>query len=134
MPAQHTIDDDGKLITTTWSGAATEHEMIDALVKYQQDIKSQPRYQAYDEIVDFSEAGDFSLSAEGIMKLAQTAAKSDIQGVRTKLAIVVKISFAYGLGRMYEIYRSLIPNVHKDVRVFKNHADALVWIQGVPGP
>ena len=128
MPALHNIDDELKLITTVWSGVASDTDLIDALLKYQQEIKCGPAYAAYNEIVDFRKAADFTLSAEGIVKLARAASSSDVPGVKTKLAIIVTAPVAYGLGRMYEVYRSLAPGVAKEVRVFKTYEDAFAWI------
>lgn len=129
MPVQHKIDDDAKLITTVWSGDAVDSELLDALSKYQQNIKSLPQYASYNEIVDFSGASNFLLSSEGIKKLAHMASIKDPQGVKTKLAIVVNKPIAFGLARMYEIYRSLLPSGSKEVRVFKNYQDCLQWIE-----
>jgi|ERR1700690_4345168 len=129
MPARHKIDDNKRLITTVWFGEAVDSELIDALTKYQRDIKSQPDYFAYNEIVDFSQASSFKLSTQGIMTLAHIATNADIQGIKTKLAIVVNNSLAFGLGRMYVIYRSLVPSGLKEVRVFMNYRDALEWIE-----
>jgi hypothetical protein len=129
MPAHHAIDNDKKLITTTWTGEAVDNELIDALTKYQVDIRSRPEYHTYNDIVDFSTVNSFRLSTEGIVKLAQIAAKTDVLGIRTKLAIIVKKPIAYGLGRMYETYRSIIPSGLKEVHVFMKHGDALAWIE-----
>jgi hypothetical protein len=128
MPVLHKIDDDAKLITTIWSGDAVDSELSDALAKYLQNIKSLPLYVSYNEIVDFSGASNFLLSSEGIKKLAHMASIKDPQGVKTKLAIVVNKPIAFGLARMYEIYRSLLPSGSKEVRVFKNYQDCLKWI------
>ena len=129
MPAQHKINDNTKLITTIWFGEAIDSELIDALTKYQQDIKSQSNYFSYNEIVDFSKASSFKLSTQGIMRLAHIATNTDKQGVKTKLAIVVNNPLAFGLGRMYGTYRSLVPSGLKDVRVFMSSRDALEWIE-----
>jgi len=129
MPAQHNIDNNRRLITTLWFGEAVESELIEALTKYQQDIKSQPDYFTYNEIVDFGQASSFKLSTQGIMTLAHLATNTDSQGVKTKLAIVVNNSLAYGLGRMYVTYRSLVPRGRKDVGVFMGYYDALEWIE-----
>jgi predicted HAD superfamily Cof-like phosphohydrolase len=129
MPAQHNIDNNCRLITTLWFGGAVDSELIEALTKYQQDIKSQPKYFSYNEIVDFGQASSFKLSNQGIMTLAHLATNTDSQGVKTKLAIVVNNSLAYGLGRMYVTYRSLVPRGIKDVRVFMSYHDALEWIE-----
>ena len=129
MPAQHKIDNNKRLITTIWLGEAVDGELIDALTKYQREIKSQPDYFSYNEIVDFSQASSFKLSTQGIMTLAHIATNADIQGVKTKLAIVVNNSLAFGLGRMYVTYRSLAPRGIKDARVFMSYHDALEWIE-----
>ncbi len=129
MPAHHTIDDGKHLITTTWSGEATDQECIDALIRYHRDIKSLPAYHAYDELLDFSAADVFHLSADGILRLAQIGAQADVPGVKTRLAIVVDKAVAYGLGRMYETYRSLLTRTDKEVRVFRQQADALAWLE-----
>ena len=128
MPVLHKIDDDAKLITTIWSGDAVDSELLDALAKYHQNIKSLPQYASYNEILDFSGANNFLLSSDGIKKLAQMASLNDPQGVKAKLAIVVNKPIAFGLARMYEIYRSLLPSGSKEVRVFKNYQDCLQWI------
>jgi hypothetical protein len=128
MPVLHKIDDEAKLITTIWSGDANDNELSDALADYQQNIKSLPLYASYNEILDFSGASNFSLSSEGIKKLAYMASMNDPPGVKTKLAIVVNKPIAYGLARMYQIYRSLLPSGSKEVRVFKNYQDCLEWI------
>ncbi|MGC1454215.1 MAG: STAS/SEC14 domain-containing protein [Nitrospirota bacterium] len=129
MPAQHNIDNNRRLITTLWIGGAVDSELIEALTKYQQDIKSQPDYFSYNEIVDFGQASSFKLSTQGIMTLAHLATNTDSLGVKTKLAIVVNNSLAYGLGRMYVTYRSLVPRGIKDVHVFMSYHDALEWIE-----
>ncbi len=128
MPALHQIDSDIKVITTTWYGDATDGELVDALTKYQQEIRSQADYYSYNEIVDFSKATDFKLSTDGLKKLVQIATYGDIQGIKTKLAIVVSAPVAYGLARMYEAYRTFVPSASKEVRVFKNCSKALEWI------
>ncbi len=129
MPAQHKIDHNARLITTIWFGEAVDNELIDALTKYQRDIKNQSNYFSYNEIVDFSQASSYSLSTQGIMKLARLATSTDRQGVKTKLAIVVNSPLAFGLGRMYETYRSLVPSGLKEVSVFRSYRDALEWIE-----
>jgi hypothetical protein len=44
MPAQHKIDDHNRIITTIWSGAATDNDIFEAVLNYQQSIKSLPKY------------------------------------------------------------------------------------------
>jgi len=130
MPAQHKIDDHNRIITTIWSGAATDNELFEAVLNYQQSIKSLPKYRSYHEIADFSSASDFHVSDEGIAKIARLVADSDVEGERTKLAIVVTMPADHDLGRMYEIYRSLTTAQNRIVRVFASHAEAFEWVIG----
>ena len=130
MPAQHKIDNHNKIITTIWSGEATDSELFDAVSKYQQSIKSRPEYRSYNEIADFSNTSVFHVSDIGITKIARLVAGSDVNAVKTKLAIIVAVPPDHGLGRMYEIYRSLPPAQNKIVRVFNNHAEAFEWVIG----
>jgi hypothetical protein len=130
MPAQHKIDDHNKIITTIWSGEATDSELFDAVLKYQQDIKSRPEYRSYNEIADFSNTSVFHVSDIGITKIARLVASSDVNGVKTKLAIVVTVPPGHDLGWMYEVYRSLMTAQNIIVRVFHSHAEAFEWAIG----
>ncbi len=127
MPAEHSTDHSAKIITTIWSGEATDSALLDALQKYQETFAGHA-YRGYNEIVDFGAAGSFKLTVAGIRSIAQLAVKTDVDGARSKLAVVVSQPVAYGLGRMYETYRSLLPG-GKDVSVFKSYAEALRWIE-----
>jgi hypothetical protein len=127
MPALHKVDKSAKLLITTWSGEATDSEFIDAFSKYQQEIRSQPDYSSYNEILDLSKVSAFRLSTAGIRILGQMGAKTDLPGVTTRLAIIVSSPVAFGLARMYEAYRSLLPGVSKEVRVFMNYSEAFTW-------
>jgi hypothetical protein len=133
MPAEYNIDKSIKLIVTTWSGVASDSELIDALSKYHQEIRSQADYHTYNEILDLSRVSSFMLSTDGIKNLAQLAVNADVENVKTKLAIIVSTPLAYGLGRMYVTYRSLVPGGGKEVRVYKMYRDALAWMEGSAG-
>ena len=52
MPAHHHIDNKAKLIVTTWEGDAVDKDFIETLMKYQEDILSNPDYFDYNEVVD----------------------------------------------------------------------------------
>lgn len=128
MPSQHVIDESLRLITTAWSGVAVDNELIDALKKYQREIRS--RYNSYNEILDLRQVTSFELTSRGIKALAQIASHADAPDVRTKLAIIVDTNLAFGLGRMYEAYRHSVPGSAKEVRIFRNCLDAFEWIEG----
>jgi len=61
--------------------------------------------------------------------MVNIASSTDKDRTRTKLALIVASNLAFGLARMYEIYRSLSRHANKEIRVFKNEPDALAWIK-----
>jgi len=129
MPAKHNINLNNNLIITTWVGEATDNELIDAITRYQREIKTKPDYLAYNEIVDLRKIEGIKLTTEGIKRIGQIAVKTDQAEIRTKLAIIVNSSLAYGLARMYETYRNFAPNTNKEIRVFNKESDAHEWLE-----
>lgn len=129
MPVQHVIDDKKKLIITTWSGEAVESELMEALARYQKETKNFTNRHDYDELVDFSNTRSFKLSTVGLKNIAKMASATDAKEGSTKLAIIVSVPLAFGLGRVYEIYRSLVTRNAKKVGVFDNHQEAREWLE-----
>ena len=129
MPAKHHIDDNNKLIITKWMGKLDDAEMIRVYLEYLKSIKTLPQYTSYNEIADFSKADKISLSVEGIKKVGEIASTADRDDVKTKFAIVVNSNLAFGLARMYQVYRSFSPRANKELRVFKKETDAFEWIK-----
>ena len=126
MPAEHRIDTDNSIIVTTWSGEASDSDLIDSLTRYQQEIRDRADHHTYDEILDFSQADGFSLTTDGIRRLAQLSVANEVAGVRTRLAIVVASTLAYGLGRMYE---SLLESeILSTVKSFRTADEARQWL------
>jgi len=128
MPAHHTIDNRNKLIVTTWDGDVVDIDLIEALTKYQQDIQCHPHYLGYNEIVDFSEVRKIKVTTEGIKNIGRRASTTDQNGIDRRLAFIVSSDLAFGLARMYEVYRSLTRKTNKRVRTFKNKRDAYAWV------
>ena len=129
MPARHIIDDQKKLITTIWSGAAIDSDLIAALCKYKEEIIMKGGYHSYNEILDFTGVDNYKVTVEGIKQLAQIAVSTDVAGIKTKLAIIVTKPVAFGLGRMYQTYRSLMPGEGKEVCIYRTHREALEWVE-----
>ncbi len=129
MPLHHTIDTSRKLITSIWTGVATDDDFIAGLLKYQSEIKSRPEYTNYDEILDLSGISSYILTTEGIRRLSELGARTDTRGAKTRLAIIATQTVGFGLARMYQTYRSFLPYASKDVQIFRNSFDALQWIE-----
>ena len=129
MPANHYIDNKRQLIVTTWEGEARDIEFIEAIKKYQKDIQNHPDYINFNEIVNLSGVTRYKLTTEGIKAIGQIASSTDKSDVNSKLAIIVNTTFAYGLARMYDAYRSFSKKSQKKINIFKNEKDAFEWIQ-----
>ena len=129
MPASHHIDDNNKLILTTWEGEAVDIDFIDAIKKYQKDIQNKPEYLDYNEIVNFIGVTNIRLTTEGIKHISEIASATDQHGANRKLAFVTSSSLAFGLARMYVVYRNFSAHASKEIRVFKNENNALEWIK-----
>ncbi len=128
MAVNHEIDQTNQLIITTWTGEASDNEFIDALTRYQHDIKGSSDYQSFNELLDFSQISEMNLTTKGLITLGIIARKTDNEHVKSRLAIVVNSTLSFGLAQMYITYRNLDPSSHKELNVFKNKADALSWL------
>ena len=129
MTVKHDIDNDAKLITTTLSEDAIDGDLVDALTNYFKTIKSQPKYEQYNEILDLRKVKGFQIDPQGIRELAKISLSYDREGISTKLAIIASSILAFGLAKIYEIARKIKSQSSKKVRVFKNSEDALSWIK-----
>lgn len=132
MPANHFIDKENKIIFTSWDGEPSDSDLIDALNIYLRDIKNNSELYDYNELVDFTGTQGIKLSINALIELGKIASKFDKpldKSVKNKLAIVVTSSLAYGLARMYGIYREYNPQSNKKVLVFRSKEEAMAWLE-----
>ena len=129
MPANHNIDNKRQLIITTWEGEARDAEFIEAIKQYQKDIQNHPDYINFNEIVNLSGVTRYKLTTERIKAIGQIASSTDNTNINRKLAIIVSSTFAFGLARMYEAYKSFSIKSRKEINIFKNEKDAFEWVQ-----
>ena len=129
MPARHHINNQARFIVTTWQGEAHDKEFIEALKKYQDAIQNHPDYINYNELVDFSNLTGIQLTAEGIKKLGKIASTTDKDKTHRKLGIVVSSKHAFGLARMYVVYRGFSKKAQKELCIFTSENDALEWLE-----
>ena len=128
MPANHQINNKSKIIVTTWIGEARDIDFIEAIKKYQHDIQNQPEYIDYNELVNFSKMTKIKLTAGGIKSIGKIASTTDNSDGHKKLALIVTSKLAFGLARMYEVYRNISSNAKKELRIFNNEKEALKWL------
>jgi hypothetical protein len=124
MPLDYDIDHARRLVTARGRGILTYQEMVE----YQSAVWSRPDVEGYDELVDVTAVEDFAQpSTDRVRDLASLSAVMD--GRRAaKFAIVAPGNLAYGLGRMYQTYRSMEGSGTKEVGVFRTMAEALVFL------
>jgi hypothetical protein len=133
MPIDYQIDHPRRLVVARGRGVVTHQELIE----YQCAVWSRPEVAGYDELVDMTAAEDFAQpSTDKMRELAALAAAMDDRRA-SKFAIVAPRNLAFGLGRMYQTYRSLEGFSTKAVSVFRTLAEAWAFLgQGgdPPGP
>jgi hypothetical protein len=125
MPIKFHCDHGKRLVLAKAYGILTEEEIFG----YQREVWSREEIIGYDEVIDMSEVEKIvSPRSYRIRDLAALAASMDSRSTRTKFAIVATDDFAFGLGRMYEAYRTLNDRSTREVAVFRTMEDALAWI------
>ncbi len=126
MPIDHRIDHARRIVFATARGILTAQELFN----YQQEVWSDPAVAGYDELVDMSAVVRIDQpSATGVRELAETSAGMDLPTSQSRFAIFAPEDHAYGLGRMYQTHRGMIPASTKRVEVFRTMESALAWLE-----
>jgi hypothetical protein len=125
MPIEYEIDHTRRVVIARGHGVLEEGDFFG----YQKDVWSRSEVQGYDELVDMRGVDDVVLpTADGMRALASLSAETDAPRGSAKLAIIAPQDFAYGLGRMYEAYRSFQPSSTKEVMVFRTAPEAIAFL------
>jgi hypothetical protein len=126
MPITYRIDHDSKVVVAVGSGLFTPGDVFD----YQRAAWSGPETLGYDELVDMTHVTEVSLpSTRRIQELASVAARMDNASAPSRFAIVAPGDLAFGLGRMFQVYREADERSAKEVGVFRTLKDALVFLR-----
>ncbi len=125
MPIDYVIDHERRLVTAKGHGILTHEDVIG----YQRDVWSRPEVNGYNELVDMSQVERIALqSIERVQELAKFSAGMDAGSSASRFAIVAPTGEAFGLGRMYQTYRSLDDRSTKEVGVFRSLDEALAFL------
>ncbi len=125
MPLDYHIDQKNRLVRIRGHGVLN----VDDLWNYQEKVWSGNAVAGFDELVDMSDVEKIDApTGDRVKALAEMAAKSDAISPPSRLAIVAPSPLAFGLGRMYEAYRSGVPGSTKQVGVFRTRAEALAFL------
>jgi hypothetical protein len=126
MPIEYRIHTDLRRVIATVHGTLTDAEVF----AYQREVWSRAEVAGFDEIVDMTAVEHVDLpvpSGERLRTLAATSAEMDAAG-SSRFAIVAPGDLAYGLGRMYGVYREIDQHSKKEVRVFRLLEEAIAWL------
>ena len=130
MPINYRVDHDKRLVVALGHGVLTDAEVFG----YQREAWSRTDVRGYNELVDMTRVSKIELpSADRIKDLARLAAAMDTGAAGSKFAIVAPADLAFGLGKMFQTYRSLMPQSQKEVGVFRTMEEALAFLE-VQGP
>ncbi len=129
MSAKHQIDNETRLIISSWEGEAIDVDFIEAIKKYQRDFQTHPDYINYNELVDLSMVSNIKLTTTGLKNIGKIASKTDQVENKRKLAFIVSSNKAFFFARMYTAFRSFFRNSNKDIRVFTSESEAMEWLQ-----
>ena len=126
MPIEYHIDHGRRLVIASASGKLTAEDFFN----YKRNAWAPPDVRGFNELVDASKVEEIlSLSFEKISELAKLSASMDDNTISTKLAIVASDTFLYGMGRLYEAFRTVNPKSTKKVGVFRSMQEAIDWIE-----
>jgi hypothetical protein len=125
MALDYRIDHDRRVVFAEGRGTLTDQDVFG----YQQAVWSRPEVATYDELVDMRGVEHIALpSVDRLRALADLSAQMDVPSSASKLAIIASESYAFGLGRMYQMYRDTNPRSAKQVSVFRSFEDAIIWL------
>lgn len=128
MGIEYKIDHERRLVWATGRETLTG----DDVMSYQRDVWSSPAVKGYNELMDMSGVEHFDLpTAKQLKELAGVSAAMDAQG-SSKFAIVAPRDEAFGVGRMYEMYRRLDRQSTKEVGVFRTLDEAFAFLGLTP--
>jgi hypothetical protein len=131
LPIEFSIDHERRLVLAKGRGTFTDEDVF----SYQREVWSRPEVSGYNELIDMSEVKQIALpSIERVRDLAKHSASMDAEKAPSKFAIVAPSDMAFGLGRMYEMYRDLQARSTKQVAVFRTLKEALEFLGGEGGP
>ena len=126
MPLVYRIDHEARVVIAVGSGTITDADVFG----YQTEVWSRPEVAGYDELIDMSLVTDINVPSGGrVRDLAALSATMDDKNTTSRFAIVAQTDVAFGLGRMYQTYRTLDRRSTKEVGVFRTMREALAFLR-----
>jgi len=121
MPLSFVIDKRNRLVISTASGTVTYSEVL----AHQAGLKNHPDFDpTFDQLIDGTGVTKIAVTVEEI----RTVARQRIFAASSRQAFATSSDFAYGMARMFELYREASGS-GRPVRVFTSLEAAQEWLQ-----
>ena len=121
MPLSYAIDKQHRLVTSTASGVVTYSD----ITSHQSRLKNDPDFDpTFDQLVDGTAVTHIELTADNVRAIA----RQRLFAAGARQAIATGSEFAYGMARMFELYRDSA-GTGRLVRVFNGREAAQEWLQ-----
>jgi hypothetical protein len=126
VPFEYRIHHKRRLVEARGVGSVTNRDLVD----YQRQVWTRAEVAGYDELIDMTRIKEIvAPSSERMLELAALSASMDGPPPGNRFAIVAPHDLAFGLGRMYQVYRGMDPQSTKQVGVFRTWRDALAFLE-----
>ena len=123
MPLSYVIDKHRGLVTSTASGVLSYAD----IAAHQEGLKKDPDFDPkFDQLFDGTAVTKIELTAGEV----QTIARQRLFAAGSRQAFATSTEFAYGMARMFEIYRET-SGAGRLVRVFNGVEAAREWLEPV---
>jgi hypothetical protein len=123
MPLSFVIDKQRRLVISTASGTVTYSE----IAAHQVGLKNYPDFDpAFDQLVDATKVTKIEVTVDEI----RTVARQRIFSASSRQAFATSSDFAYGMARMFELYREASGS-GRPVRVFNTLDAAQEWLRPI---
>ncbi len=125
MPITYRVDHMLRLVDAAGHGTFTDEDVFG----YQKTVWSRPDVSGYNELMDMTDVQEIvSPSSERIRQLASVAARMESSVTHSKLAIVAPTDIAFGLGRMFQVFREFEGGSSRSVCVFRTREEAMAFL------
>jgi hypothetical protein len=121
MPLSYLINKQRRLVTSTASGVVTYSD----ITTHQSRLKNDPDFDStFDQLVDGTAVTQIELTTDNVRAIA----RQRLFAAGSRQAFATSSEFAYGMARMFELYRDSA-GTGRLVRVFNGLEAAQEWLQ-----
>ncbi|MFI5058709.1 MAG: hypothetical protein ACHQLQ_11030 [Candidatus Acidiferrales bacterium] len=121
MPFFYKIDKQRRLVMSTAAGVLTKADVLG----HQEHLLKDPDFDpSFSQLSDLSHVTGFDVTAADMRELTERTVFSP----ESRRAVIVSTELAYGMSRMFGIFRE--SKGERGIRVFRKLEDALDWIVG----